>query len=94
VKSPELGFWVKACTGVLVVKESLEKTRKSKQSDSHVKPFKSMEVGHRQDFTRESLAFRADEQRPPPDARLKASHQGAVPDQAHGQAFDVKGFAG
>jgi hypothetical protein len=30
-------------------RQSLEQTGKSKQSDSHVKPFKSMEVGHRQD---------------------------------------------
>jgi hypothetical protein len=36
-------------------RESLEKTRKSKQSDSHVKPFKSMEVGHRQDCKRKSM---------------------------------------
>jgi hypothetical protein len=36
-------------------RESLEKTRKSKQSDSHVKPFKSMEVGHRQDCKSESM---------------------------------------
>jgi hypothetical protein len=38
------------CGGCTVKRsQSLKQTRKSKKSDSHVKPFKSMEVGHRQD---------------------------------------------
>jgi hypothetical protein len=35
--------------GAVERRQALEQTGQSKQSDSHVKPFKSMEVGHRQD---------------------------------------------